>query len=682
MTVLQADVPVAGATVTAGSQSTSTDASGIATLTLLPGPASVLASKDGYDSAEARVEVVAGKERAVRLTLRETTKHQDQPTRVASTRTGRPIDEQAVPVEVLGRGQIEDNLLIAPGNIVRTLDAMAGLRVQTTSPELGLATVRMQGLRGQYTRLLSEGVPLYFDLPGGVAPVQIPPMDLDRIEVITGGASALFGANALGGVVNLLARRPGPEGNRQFLVSQSTRNGTDGVLWLSPPQTGSWGHTLLVGGHRQEETDVDDDGWSDIPGYDRGMARTRLVWDNGRGRSISGTAGVTFEKRKGGSDFAHQELETKIADGALFGQMPLGRFVLAGAGSLYVQSRVRDFSDRREQDRRQGATIEIRLHGTAPRHSWVAGIAADWFAIRARDGLASGYVAPRGGVFVHDDLQLAPWLVVSGSARLDYNKGAGDALRVNDFLFSPRGSALVRGGQWSARVSGGRSYFIPSPLTEETEAAGFRPLFIAGPLEIETATSVSADVTHHTRASTVTLTVFRSQIDDPALVDRATYTLRTETEPVVTNGAQFQATVRRPPFAVTGTYAFVRARELDRQDVALTPRHSAGFSASAGTERRGRVVAQVNFTGVQRLDANPFRFTSEPYTVVNLLGEFPVGRWRWFVSGDNLTDVRQTRWDPIARPLRGADGRWTVDAWAPLDGRTFNGGVRIALGEH
>jgi iron complex outermembrane receptor protein len=44
-----------------------------------------------------------------------------------------------------------------------------------------------------------------------------------------------------------------------------------------------------------------------------------------------------------------------------------------------------------------------------------------------------------------------------------------------------------------------------------------------------------------------------------------------------------------------------------------------------------------------------------------------------------VTDVRQTRGDPLVRPARGVDGRWTVDAWAPLDGRAINGGLRLGL---
>jgi outer membrane receptor for ferrienterochelin and colicins len=85
------------------------------------------------------------------------------------------------------------------------------------------------------------------------------------------------------------------------------------------------------------------------------------------------------------------------------------------------------------------------------------------------------------------------------------------------------------------------------------------------------------------------------------------------------------------------------------------------------------------FTGEQRLDANPYRSTSEPYTLVNLLGEVPFGRWQMFVNGENLTDVHQTHWDPIARPAPDVDGRWTVDAWAPLRGRAINAGLKVSF---
>jgi outer membrane receptor for ferrienterochelin and colicins len=50
-----------------------------------------------------------------------------------------------------------------------------------------------------------------------------------------------------------------------------------------------------------------------------------------------------------------------------------------------------------------------------------------------------------------------------------------------------------------------------------------------------------------------------------------------------------------------------------------------------------------------------------------------------FINGENLTDVKQTDWDPLPRPSRGIESRWTVDAWAPLGGRVTTGGVRITF---
>ena len=63
-------------------------------------------------------------------------------------------------------------------------------------------------MRGRYTRVLFDGLPLAGQQVGGLGLLQIPPMDLGQVEVIKGVASALYGAGAMGGVINLVARRP------------------------------------------------------------------------------------------------------------------------------------------------------------------------------------------------------------------------------------------------------------------------------------------------------------------------------------------------------------------------------------------------------------------------------------------------------------------------------------------
>jgi iron complex outermembrane receptor protein len=65
--------------------------------------------------------------------------------------------------------------------------------------------------------------------------------------------------------------------------------------------------------------------------------------------------------------------------------------------------------------------------------------------------------------------------------------------------------------------------------------------------------------------------------------------------------------------------------------------------------------------------------------LLGALVERKVGRVSLFLNSENLLDVRQTGDDPLVLPARRADGRWTVDAWAPLDGRVINGGIRMAF---
>ena len=89
-----------------------------------------------------------------------------------------------------------------------------------------------------------------------------------------------------------------------------------------------------------------------------------------------------------------------------------------------------------------------------------------------------------------------------------------------------------------------------------------------------------------------------------------------------------------------------------------------------------RVGFEVFYTGRQALEDNPYRSRGFPHVLFGGLIDRAVGKSRVYVNVENLGDVRQTRENPLLRPVRGADGTWTVDAWAPLEGRTLNAGVR------
>jgi iron complex outermembrane receptor protein len=677
--------PVQGASVAAGGVSVTTDATGTARLNARAGTLRLTVSKKGFLDATAELTIEAGRDATVTVTLVRQPVVEEEVIVVASTRTGRRLEDQPTRVEVLGREEIEEKLLMTPGDIVMMLNEMGGLRVQATSPSIGAATVRVQGMKGRYTRFLSDGLPLFGQQVGGLGLLQIPPMDLGQVEVIKGTASALYGAGAMGGVVNLLSRRPGPEPVREVLLNRSTFGATDGVVFLSSQLGAGWSASLLGAGHAQTRSDADDDGWADVAGYRRGILRPRLFWDGGDGRSAFMTAGLTYENREGGTVSGAtlpstgrpylEALDTRRYDLGATGQtLWKARYVITARGAVAWQRHDHTFGETRERDAHDTAFVEVAVRGAAGRHTWVAGAAYERDAYLPRDVTQFAYTHQVPGVFVQDDIDLASWLSVSASGRVDHHNTYGT-------FVSPRLAVLVRASGWTSRLSAGQGFFAATPLTEETEAAGLSTLQIVRPLMAEQGRSASLDLTRTVGFGAYTVTAFASRVTDPVAVEReARYVLFNRAEASTNVGMELLATLRQGAFVATSTYTYVRATERTdrrRQDAALTPRHSAGFVAMWEPEGVGRAGLEVYYTGRQRLEVNPYRDESRPYVVVGLLAERRFGKVRVFINAENLTDVRQTRHDPLLRPTPGADGRWTVDAWAPLDGRVLNGGIRV-----
>lgn len=677
--------PIARAQVVINGTTSETNADGHVTLQVAPGEVQITVIKEGFNPVTVTATAVLGPPQIIPVTLERQGAIEEHVT-VSATRTDKRLEDQPMRVEVLDAEEIEEKQLMTPGDIVMMLNEMGGLRVQATSPSLGAASVRVQGMRGRYTRFLSDGLPLFGTDVGGLGLLQIPPSDLGQVEVIKGVASALYGAGALGGVVNLMSRRPGKEATRDALVNRTSRGGTDAVLFAAQPLTDRWSGTLLVGGHWQQRNDVDDDGWANLAGYSRGVVRPRLFWSDGSGRSLFATAGAMWEQRDGGTMPSSvlpatgepflESLDTSRFDAGVMAQRPIGqRQVLTFRFSATRKNEQHHIGDDAEHDVQDTLFTELALRGTAPRQTWVAGVAFERSALDPRDRPTFAYTFNVPGLFVQDDIDVRPWLTVSASARVDAHNEFGTFL-------SPRVSALARKGLWTSRASVGSGFFAPTALTEETEAAGLSRLKVETPLKAERGRSASLDLTRTLGPVTVTGTLFHYHVRDPAVVDRATYRLATLTEPTTTAGIESVVTYRRAPFSVTGTYTFVHSQEgrgADRGDVPLTPRHSAGLVGMWESEERGRVGLEAYFTGRQRLEDNPYRAESAAYVLFGGLVERRFGRIRLFVNAENLAGIRQTKWDPLIRPTQAADGRWTVDAWAPLDGRVINGGVRVGF---
>lgn len=677
--------PVAGAQVSVADVGASTDSAGVAHLQIELGTHELRVEKLGMGAVEVVFTLRA--DTTLNVAMQPEAIEQEAII-VSSTRTERRIEDEPLRVEVIGREEIEEKLLMTPGDISMLLNETAGLRVQPTAPGLGGASVRIQGLRGRYTQILSDGLPLYGGQTGALGALQIPPMDLGQVEVIKGVASALYGASALGGVVNLLSRRPAEDGERELLLNQSTLGGTDLIGWASDQVSERWGYTLLASGHRQAHADVDDDGWADLPAYRRVVARPRLFWNNGRGGSVLFTVGGMMEDRDGGTIDGSttpagtytEAIETRRADAGTTAQFLFsGNRLLSVRGSASYQRHDHRFGDVREPDAHATAFGEAALSGTDGGHTWVVGVALQHERYRADELPVFDYTYTVPGVFVQDEFMPASWLTLALSGRLDHHNEYGT-------FFNPRLSALLRpAADWTVRASAGSGFFAPTPWTEETQAIGLGRL-APTPLDAERARSASLDVSHTIGAFELNATVFGSRIVDPvqarpAAGDPSRIALFNADGDVRTAGTELLARYHRDGIHVTATHVYLRSTEPDpsgsgRREVPMTPRHTAGIVAAWEQEERGRIGAEFYFTGRQQLEDNPYRDESEAYAIVGLLIERHIGAARVFLNAENIFDTRQTRHDPLVLPARSPDGRWLTDIWAPIEGRSFNAGVR------
>jgi len=681
--VRTATAPVAGAVVTLNGISVQTDQNGLAIATLPLGKVDVTVSKEGSLPAKATLQVDEAREWQIAFELQPEKQREDEVT-VYATRTETRLQDLPTRVEVLGADEIDEKTMMTPGDIVMMLNEMGGLRVQSTSPSLGAASVRIQGMRGRYTAFLGDGLPLFGQQGGGLGLLQIPPVDLGQVEVIKGVASALYGAGAMAGVVNLISRRPGPEPVHEILFNRSTLGATDASLFVASQLTPHWGVSFLGSGDWQQHNDVNHDGWADVAAYSRGIARPRFFWDNGKGRTAFLTAGVTYENRNGGTVPGAalpatgapytEALNTRRYDAGGNLQFVIRKnYVVTARFAASLQDHDHRFGAVRERDRHELFFGELTARGTFHRNTWVVGVAAEREVYLPRDVSQFTYRYTTPGVFLQDDIEIARWLSVSASARVDFQSQYGTFL-------SPRLSALLRWHGWISRLSIGQGFFAPTPLTEETEAAGLTRLAIPKPLLAERGRSASFDLTRNIGPASLTVTLFDSSVRHPINVDRESYQLVNLTRPTNNTGVEFLGTVRKALFSATASYTYVYSREFEfgeRLDSPLTPRHSFGLVGMWQKENVARIGIESYYTGKQRLEDNPYRTESKPYVLFGFLAERTFGHFRLFVNVENLTNVRQTRWDPLLRPERAIDGRWTVDAWAPLDGRVLNGGIRL-----
>ena len=684
--VMHETAPVRGAIVEAGSSRVVTDVRGEAQLLLDAGIREIRVERLGFVTESVALDGLPAGSQPVTVQLREESL-ESQVVVVTASRSGTVIGDQPVRIEALPEEEIEENLTIQPGNLSTLLNELAGVRMESTAPGLGGATLQIRGLPGRLSQVLSDGLPLVGAEPAGFGLLQTPPLDLKRVEVIKGVASALYGGSALGGVLNLVSRPPG--GEPELLLNRTSRDGTDIVGFGSGTLSPQWGYTVTGGAHQQLRQDLDGDAWADLPHYQRFTIRPRIFYDDGSGRSLLITAGVADEDRSGGSmpnqllpDGATfvEALHTMRADAGAAGRIPLENArVLSGRVSATVADHERRFGGEPVNDRQTTLFGESTISGRGRGHSWVLGaaIGGDQLQVDSIPGVSYSYTVP--SMFAQDEFAPSERVILAASGRVDAHSDYGT-------FFSPRLSAVfLATDHWTIRTSAGTGFAAPTPFVDDIETTGLGVLEPLTGLQAERAASGSLDAQWAANGWEVNVSIFQSEVRHPLAVRPAAEPGRLELfngeQPRRTIGGEAFLRYVAGPLQLIGSYTALDVTEADpgggRRKADRVPRQSAELAALLEDEKRGRIGVEVSYTGTQALADNPYRESSPSFVEVNALAEIRFGETAIFLNAINLTDVRQTDYDPLLLPAPGTGGQRITDLWAPVAGRVFNLGVRL-----
>ncbi|MFK1951869.1 TonB-dependent receptor domain-containing protein [Bacteroides fragilis] len=203
-------------------------------------------------------------------------------------------------------------------DLAKLLNFQSGLRVENNCQNCGFPQVRINGLEGPYSQILINSRPIISALSGVYGLEQIPVNMIERVEVVRGGGSALFGANAVGGTINIITKDPI---NNSFQVA-STMSNMNGKSWEQymggnvslVAKDNSYGIALYETYRNRNPYDADGDGFSELGKLNMNTFGMRAYYRPNYFSRINVEYHTTNEFRRGGNKFNLQPHEADITE--------------------------------------------------------------------------------------------------------------------------------------------------------------------------------------------------------------------------------------------------------------------------------------------------------------------------------------------------------------------------------
>lgn len=262
-------------------------------------------------------------------------------------------------------------------DLAKSLNFQSGLRVENNCQNCGFPQVRINGLDGPYSQILINSRPIISALSGVYGLEQIPVNMIDRVEVVRGGGSALFGANAVGGTINIITKDP-IDNSFQIASTMSNLGGKSWEQYMGAnvslvAKDNSYGIALYQSYRNRNPYDHDGDSFSELGKLNMNTFGFRSYYRPSQFSRFNIEYHTTNELRRGGNKFDLQPHQTDITEQT--------RHIINSGGASYdhfwneYKHKLSVYGSVQHTDRDSyyGAQRDTAAYGKTNDLTWVAG---------------------------------------------------------------------------------------------------------------------------------------------------------------------------------------------------------------------------------------------------------------------------------------------------------------------
>ncbi len=460
------DQAIRGAVVhllTAGTKLVSDGEGRVCATELTAGRQPLLVVAEGFSVLDAMVDKKADEQ--LFLTLELTPAFGEEMV-VTGTRTVRRLVETPVHVQVISRDTIEAS---ASRTLADAVELTPGVRIESNCQNCNFSQVRMLGLEGPYSQILVDGQPTVSSLALVYGVEQFPASALENIEVVKGGGAAIYGAGAVGGVINLIPHSP----MDTHLTLETRATETGGEPGYSVSAMGDWsprerrtGFAVIAQVDEVDPADLDDDGFTEVTSRELttfGLRGEHYALDD-KAR-LSGEINWTEASRRGGDleRFQLRPEETALTEEILTERLGFSLGILHTVSPKLDYRLAASYADT-SRDSYYGAGFDPNAYGTTENPLWIVDSQVNLYHSRGTYSIGANYsrdeiddrqpgynrvlqeTNTNLGVYLQDDRKIGNKLTLVYGLRADDHSALPDPVLLPRLalMMAPRDDLTVR----------------------------------------------------------------------------------------------------------------------------------------------------------------------------------------------------------------------------------------------